>query len=68
MWSFIISLIVLVIGSFIYGKFVENVFHPESKNATPAITKEDGVDYVPMPGWKVFMIQFLNIAGTGPIF
>lgn len=68
MWSFIISLIVLVIGSFIYGKFIEKVFRPDSKAITPAISKTDGVDYVPMPGWKVYMIQFLNIAGTGPIF
>lgn len=67
MYSFIISLIVLVIGYLIYGRFVEKVFAP-TKRPTPAITKTDGVDYVPMPQWKVFMIQFLNIAGTGPIF
>ena len=67
MYSFIISLVVLVIGYIVYGRFVEHVFRP-SGSPTPAITKADGVDYVPMPTWKVFMIQFLNIAGTGPIF
>ena len=67
MYSFIISLVALILGYFIYGIFVEHVFRP-SKAATPARTKADGVDYVPMPAWKVYMIQFLNIAGTGPIF
>ena len=68
MYSFIISLLALIAGYFLYGKFVERIFGPDSKRPTPAIAKADGVDYVVMPTWKVFMIQFLNIAGTGPIF
>lgn len=68
MWSFIISLCALVIGYLVYGRFVEKLFVPDPERITPAISKADGVDYVPMPGWKIFMIQFLNIAGTGPIF
>ena len=67
MISFTISLIVLVAGYFFYGKFVERVFQPDDR-VTPAISKADGVDYIVLPGWKIFMIQFLNIAGTGPIF
>lgn len=68
MFTFSISLIALVLGFFIYGKFVEKVFGPEEKRVAPAVRKADGVDYIAMPTWKVFMIQFLNIAGTGPIF
>ena len=68
MISFLISLCVLVLGYLIYGKFVEKVFGPDPARTTPAISKADGVDFIPMPTWKVFMIQFLNIAGTGPIF
>ena len=68
MYSFIISLCVLVLGYFVYGAFVEKVFKPDPTRITPAVSKSDGVDYVPMPSWKVYMIQFLNIAGTGPIF
>ena len=68
MVSFILSLLLLVAGYFLYGKFVEHVFKPDPARTTPAIAKADGVDFVPMPTWKIFMIQFLNIAGTGPIF
>ena len=68
MWSFVISLAVLVLGYLIYGKIVDKVFAPDAKRATPAYYKQDNMDYVPMPTWKVYMIQFLNIAGTGPIF
>ncbi len=68
MFSFIISLLALVLGYFCYGTFVERVFGPDGNRPTPAIAKADGVDFVAMPTWKVFMIQFLNIAGTGPIF
>ncbi len=67
MISFIISLLALIAGYFIYGKFVERIFAPDDR-PTPAVTKADGVDYIVLPSWKVFMIQFLNIAGTGPIF
>lgn len=67
MITFIISLVALILGYFVYGKFVEHVFGPDDR-PTPAITHADGLDYVVMPYWKIFMIQFLNIAGTGPIF
>ncbi|MBR4275701.1 MAG: carbon starvation protein A [Prevotella sp.] len=68
MVTFLVSLILLIFGYIFYGKFVERVFGPEDKRVAPAIRKADGVDYIAMPTWKVFMIQFLNIAGTGPIF
>ncbi len=68
MWSFIISLCALVIGYFAYGSLVDRVFGPDPARVTPAISKQDGVDFVPMSAWRVFMVQFLNIAGTGPIF
>jgi Carbon starvation protein, predicted membrane protein len=68
MYSFIISLAALLCGYFIYSRFVEKVFGTDDNRKTPAIEKADGVDFVAMPTWKVFMIQFLNIAGTGPIF
>lgn len=67
MVSFTISLLALIIGYMIYGRFVEHVFGPDGRQ-TPAIKIADGVDYIPLPTWKIFMIQFLNIAGTGPIF
>ena len=67
MISFSLSLIALVIGYLLYGRFVERVFAPDNR-ATPALAKADGMDYVVLPSWKIFMIQFLNIAGTGPIF
>ena len=67
MISFVLSLFLLVVGYFVYGRFVERVFGPDDRR-TPAVAKADGVDYIVLPGWKVFMVQFLNIAGTGPIF
>ena len=67
MISFILSIIVLIVGYLVYGKLVESVFHPDDRK-TPAITMEDGVDYVPIKTWKAVLIQLLNIAGTGPIF
>ena len=67
MISFTLSIIALIIGYFLYGRFVERVFGPDDR-VTPAVSKADGLDYIVMPGWKIFMIQFLNIAGTGPIF
>ena len=67
MISFVISLFLLVAGYVVYGRIVERVFGPDDRK-TPAVSKADGVDYIVLPGWKVFMIQFLNIAGTGPIF
>ncbi|MEG1012737.1 MAG: carbon starvation CstA family protein, partial [Clostridia bacterium] len=67
MITFLIALTLLVVGYFTYGKIMERVFHPDAR-PTPAVTMADGVDYVEMPTWKVFLIQLLNIAGTGPIF
>ena len=68
MYSFLISIVVLVLGYIFYGKLIDRIFGPDPSRITPAVSKADGVDYVPMPTWKVFMVQFLNIAGTGPIF
>lgn len=68
MITFLVCLTVLLIGYFVYGKYVERVFKPDYNRKTPAITMQDGVDYIPMPTWKILMIQFLNIAGLGPIF
>ena len=68
MITFIISCIALAVGYIIYGKFADKVFGSDPNRATPAHTDYDGVDYVPLPLWKSFLIQFLNIAGTGPIF
>lgn len=68
MTTFLISLAVLVGGYFVYGLLVEKVFGIDPKRLTPAVSRPDGVDFVPLPTWKVFMIQFLNIAGVGPIF
>ena len=68
MYSFLISIVALVLGYLLYGAFVERAFGPDPARRTPAIEKADGVDFIVMPTWKVYMIQFLNIAGTGPIF
>ena len=68
MYSFLISIAALVVGYLVYGAFVEKVFGPDPNLVTPAVAKADNVDFILMPTWKVFMIQFLNIAGTGPIF
>ncbi len=67
MVTFTLALIVLIAGYFIYGSFVNKIFGPDDRK-TPALTKTDGVDFIPLPTWKIFMIQFLNIAGLGPIF
>ena len=67
MISFTLSFLALILGYILYGRFVEKVFGPDNRK-TPAIAKADGLDFVVLPNWKVFMIQFLNIAGTGPIF
>lgn len=68
MITFVIALVCLVLGYFVYGTFVEKVFGIDANRKTPCYTMHDGADFLPMPTWKVFMIQFLNIAGTGPIF
>lgn len=68
MLTFVISLIALVFGYFVYGRFVEKQFGIDEARPTPAVELNDGVDFVPMPAWRIFMVQFLNIAGLGPIF
>ena len=67
MVTFTLALIALIAGYMIYGSYVNKVFGPDDRK-TPALTKADGVDFIPMPTWRIFMIQFLNIAGLGPIF
>ena len=68
MISFLLSVLALVVGYFLYSKVVERIFVIDPARPTPAISMQDGVDYVPLPQWKIFLIQFLNIAGLGPIF
>lgn len=68
MLLFISCVVLLVLGYLVYGKFVEAVFGIDRNRPTPAYTEKDGVDYVAMPTWKVFLIQLLDIAGIGPIF
>ena len=67
MVTFTMALALLVLGYVVYGGFVNRIFGPDPKRTTPAVAMNDGVDYLPMPTWKIFMIQFLNIAGLGPI-
>ncbi len=68
MFTFLACLFVLVAGYFVYGRFVERTYGIDPGMPTAAIRKRDGVDFVPMTGWRIFMVQFLNIAGLGPIF
>ena len=67
MISFISALAVLLIGFILYGRLTEKVFAPDDR-VTPAVSQNDGVDFVPVKTWKAVLIQLLNIAGTGPIF
>lgn len=67
MISFLLCLAFLIGGYFVYGKIVDNTFGPDDRE-TPAVRINDGVDYVVMPQWKLFLVQLLNIAGLGPIF
>ncbi|MCX4335141.1 MAG: carbon starvation protein A [Bacteroidales bacterium] len=68
MITFISCLAFLVAGYFVYGKYIQRIVGFDDLSRTPACRLNDGVDYVPMPWYKAFLIQFLNIAGTGPIF
>jgi len=68
MVTLLVSLVLLVLGFFTYGRFIERFFGMDNSRKTPALRMQDGVDYFPMPLWKVFIIEFLNIAGLGPIF
>lgn len=67
MYSFIVGIALLLAGYWLYGRVVERIVGVDPKRATPAVTMADGVDYVPMKPWRIFLIQFLNIAGVGPI-
>jgi len=69
MITFIASILLLILGFLFYGKFVEKkLFVADPKRVTPAISHRDGVDFQPLKPWRIFIIQFLNIAGLGPIF
>lgn len=68
MITFFISIALLVLGYVFYGKLAERIYGADDNRKTPAIAMADGIDYVPMPKWRTFLIQFLNIAGLGPIF
>ena len=68
MISFTLALVLLIVGYVVYGGFMTRIVGIDKKRPTPAILLEDGVDFVPMPTWRIFLIQFLNIAGLGPIF
>ena len=67
MITFSLSFVALILGYLFYGRFIAHMFGPDDR-VTPAVAKADGIDFIALPNWKVFMIQFLNIAGTGPIF
>ena len=68
MFSFLICLAALVAGYFVYGKIVETIFGIKPERETPAYAMQDGVDFVPLKPWRIFLIQVLNIAGLGPIY
>ena len=68
MVSFLLSIVALLLGYFFYSKVVDKAFGIDESIETPAIRLKDGIDFVQMPLWKIFLIQFLNIAGLGPIF
>lgn len=67
MITFLICLSVLIVGFFTYGRFIEKIFRIDDRQ-TPAAVRHDGVDYVPMKTWRIFLIQLLNIAGLGPVY
>ena len=68
MITFLLSIAALVIGYLVYGKFVSRFIGVDPERKTPAYELQDGIDFQPMATWKVFVIQFLNIAGLGPVF
>ena len=68
MITFLSGLVVLILGFVFYSRFIERFAEVDENRITPAFSMKDGVDYVPMPWWRIFLIQFLNIAGLGPIF
>ncbi|HQB36479.1 MAG TPA: carbon starvation CstA family protein, partial [Bacteroidales bacterium] len=68
MVTFILSIVILILGYLFYSRFIERIEGIDPERQTPAYKLSDGVDYVPLPWWRAFLIQFLNIAGLGPIF
>ena len=64
MATFLVGLVILLVGGYLYGVFVERIFKPDDRK-TPAVQMEDGIDYVPMSKWKNALINLLNIAGSG---
>lgn len=68
MITFSVALVCLVFGYLLYGSVAERIFAPNRESQMPCYEKQDGVDYMPMKPWRVYLVQFLNIAGTGPIF
>ncbi|MCF0194279.1 MAG: carbon starvation protein A [Bacteroidaceae bacterium] len=68
MISFLASIFLLIVGYFVYGKIVERIFGVDTDRQTPCYSKRDDVDFMPIATWRVYLIEFLNIAGTGPIF
>lgn len=67
MITFVISVALLLLGYWLYSKLIERIIGVDPQHVTPAVAHPDGVDYVPMKPWRIFLIQFLNIAGVGPI-
>ena len=67
MLSFLIAVVLLLLGYFLYSKVIERILKIDPTRQTPAVAHPDGVDYVPMKPWRIYLIQFLNIAGVGPI-
>ncbi|MBQ8367211.1 MAG: carbon starvation protein A [Alistipes sp.] len=68
MVTFFVCLVALIAAYFLYGAFLDRVVGIDSEADVPSKTHYDGVDYMPLPRWRIFLIQLLNIAGTGPIF
>ena len=68
MYSFILCAIILIASYFIYGKAIDKIAGVDGSRTTPTYRLRDNVDYVPMPKYKGFLVNFLNIAGLGPIF
>lgn len=68
MITFFVSIVILLLGYFLYSRLIERIAGIDPARQTPAYTMTDGVDYMPLPWWRIFLIQFLNIAGLGPIF
>ena len=68
MFAFVGGLLLLAGGYFFYGRLTSSTVKPDPNRVTPAIARADGVDYVAMSTWRVYLVQLLNIAGLGPVF